>query len=188
MTDDNTQDVTEEEIKIRAAFDDNQGQDEEIVKMAMLQSGCKIKAVTRLYNQFMIDSGLMASKEEKDEVLDRILADLDLTDEDTFSGAVEAVAAEVTGATESSAATLIRAYCRREEVECWKKPIGESRRSGFRFKFYDALIANPAMSSVQLKELCGEFGSDNDKKAISHYQAIRELINTISGNTQAEAA
>jgi len=179
MTDEPVQEISEEDAKIRSAFDANQGQDEEDVKMSMLQAGCKIKSVTRMYNQFMIDSGMMASKDEKNEVLEKNLTDVDLSDEDTFNVAVENIAAEITGATEVSAATMIRSYCKRENVECYKKPVGE-RRSGFRFKFYDELIANPIMSSSEAKKLCDEFGSENDKKAVSHYQAIREMVNKVA--------
>jgi len=171
--------VSQEDLNIRAAFDDNTGADEETVKMAMLQAGAKIKAVTRLYNQFMIDSGMMASKEEKDTALDAACTDVDLTDEDNFNSAVDSVVDTVTGATDKSAATMVRAWCRREEVECFKKVAGE-RRSGFRFKFYDALKANPAMTSAEAKTFGDTEGSENDKKAFSHYQAIRQLVNDIA--------
>ena len=174
--------VNQEEVAIRAAFDSSQGQDEEVVKMAMLQSGAKIKAVTRLYNQYMIDSGLMASKEEKDNSLDAACTDVDLTDEDNFDTAVLQVTEAVTGATDKTAANMVRAWCRREDVDCYKKQGGEGRRSGFRFKFYESLRSDPAMTSDGAKALCEEHGSENDKKAFSHYQAIRELVNQVSGN------
>lgn len=170
---------TAEELAIRAAFDDNQGKDEEVVKMAMLQAGCKIKAVTRIYNQFMVDSGLMASKEEKDTALGEHLTDLDLTDEDAFNEAVTAIEDAVTGATEASAATMIRSWAKTNEVECYKKPAGE-RRSGFRFQFYAALKANPSMTEAQAKTFGDDNGSENDKKAFSHYQTIRQLINDVA--------
>lgn len=178
----------EAELAIRKAFDDNQGKDEEEVKMAMLHAGAKIKAVTRLYNQYMIDSGLLASKEEKDEALDSVCTDVDLTDEDAFNVAIEQITEKVTGATEASAATMIRAWARRNEVECWKKPAGESRRSGFRFKFYEELKKNPGMTAAEAKALGDEHGSENDKKAFTHYQAIRELVNAVSGNTEQKEA
>lgn len=174
--------VSTEELEIRAAFDQNQGNDEEIVKMAMLQAGAKIKAVTRLYNQYMIDSGLMASKEEKDNALDTACTDVDLTDEDNFDTAVLQVMESVTGATDKTAATMVRAWCRREDVDCYKKAGGEGRRSGFRFKFYDELRKNPAMTKDEANGIGDEHGSENDKKAFTHYQAIRELVNQVSGN------
>lgn len=180
--------VSAEDLAIRKAFDDNSGADEEVVKMAMLHAGAKIKSVTRLYNQFMIDSGLMASKEEKDDALDAACKDVELTDEDSFDAVVADLAKSITGATETSAATMVRAWAKRNEVEVWAKPKGESRRSGFRFKFYEALQANPAMTSAEAKAFGDEHGSENDKKAFSHYQAIRELVNTTSGNSVAEAA
>ena len=172
--------VSTEDQAVRAAFDENVGQDEETTKMAMLQAGCKIKSVTRLYNQFMIDSGLSASKEEKDKVLDVELTDVELTDEETFNEKITAIAAAVTGATDKSAATMIRAWCRANEVECFKKVAGATRRSGFRFEFYDALRASPNMTAAEAAALITEKGSDNDNKAASHYQAIRELVNAVA--------
>lgn len=180
MTDEN--EVSQEDVAIRAAFDETQGQDEEVVKMAMLQAGAKIKSVTRLYNQFMIDSGLLASKEEKEEALDAACDDIDLTDEDNFDSAVSQIVETVTGATDQTAATMVRAWCRRNEVDCYKKPAGEGRRSGFRFKFYEELRKNPGMSADEANSIGEEHGSDNDKKAFTHYQAIRELVNQVSGN------
>lgn len=168
-----------EDLAIRKSFDDNQGKDEEEVKMAMLQSGCKIKSVTRLYNQFMVDSGLMASKDDKDKALAEYLTDVDLTDEDSFNEAVGNIEAEVTGATEASAATMIRSWCRTNETECFKKAAGE-RRSGFRFQFYAALKANPSMTEAEAKTFGDDNGSENDKKAFSHYQTIRQLINDVA--------
>ena len=168
-----------EDLAIRAAFDDNQGKDEEEVKMAMLKSGCKIKSVTRLYNQFMVDSGLMASKEDKDKALAEHLTDVDLSDEDAFNEAVGNIELAVTGATEASAATMIRSWCRTNEAECFKKPAGE-RRSGFRFQFYAALKANPSMTEAEAKTFGDDNGSENDKKAFSHYQTIRQLINDVA--------
>jgi hypothetical protein len=171
--------VNQEDLAIRAAFDSNTGKDEEIVKMAMLQAGAKIKAVTRLYNQFMIDSGLMASKEEKDDALTAACTDVDLTDEDAFNDAIDSVMNAVTGADDKSAANLVRAWCRREDVDCFKKTSGE-RRSGFRFKFYEALKANPTMTAAEAKTFGDTEGSENDKKAFSHYQAIRDLVNAVA--------
>jgi len=180
MSEEKEVEVSELEVAIRDAFDENVGVDEETAKMAMLQAGCKIKAVTRLYNQFMIDSGLLASKEEKDGVLDEELTDVDLSDEDTFLEKITAVAEGITGATEKSATIMIRAWCRANEVECFKKGASGRRRSGFRFDFYEALKANPNMDKDEALNLIKEKGSENDVKAASHFQAIRELINTVA--------
>ena len=58
------------ELNIREAFDSAiaSGKDEEDVKMDMLGAGAKFKNVTRYFNEFMIDSGMIKSKKEKDEV------------------------------------------------------------------------------------------------------------------------
>ncbi len=180
--------ATETEGKIREAFDANVGNDEEVTKMAMLQAGCKIKAVTRIYNEFLVDSGMMASKSDKDEALEAACKDVDLTDEDIYTGVINDLVESVTGATETSAATMVRSWAKRNEVECWKRPVGSGRKSGFRADFYAALKANPSMTSDEVKDIVEEKGSDNDKRGVTHYQAIRELINAVSGNSLSEAA
>ena len=65
-------------------------------------------------------------------------------------------------------------------MECWKKPAGAGRQTGFRFQFYAALRANPQMTAVEAKTFGDDHGTDNDIKAFSHYQAIRELINDVA--------
>ena len=174
------EEVSEVDLAIRESFDSNTGQDEEVVKMAMLQAGCKIKSVSRLYNTFMIDSGQMASKEEKNEALDAALTDIDISDEVVFDEAVTELATAITGASEQSAGTMVRAWAKRNEVECYAKPKGASRNSGFRFEFYEALKTNPAMTESEAKAFGDEKGSENDKKAFSHYQAIRALVNIVA--------
>ena len=43
------------------------GKSEDEIKMAMVKEGATFKNVTRLFNQFAIDSGLIMKKEEKDK-------------------------------------------------------------------------------------------------------------------------
>ena len=169
------------------AIDSNASEDE--VKMAMISAGATFKNVTRLYNGFMIDAGMAVSREERDEIVDRLMKDADVSTEDSFDAKVSEIAEAITGATEKSAANYIRAYCKKHDLEVFKKVgSGKTRQDGFRFKFYDALKANPAMTEEEAKKFGSEFGSENDKKAFSHYQAIRELVNVVSGNAKAKAA
>lgn len=168
--------------KIRDAFDSNvESGDEEKIKMAMLKAGAKIKSVSGLYNKFLVDTGALASKEEKDEAVKVAFEaeDVDCTTEEGFNALVAVVEAGLAGATTASASNVVRAYAKKAELECWKKPPGAGRQSGFRFQFYKALTDNPQMTAVEAKAFGDEHGTENDVKAFSHYQSIRELINNV---------
>lgn len=170
--------------EILNAFEDAvaAGKSEDEVKMALIGAGATFKNVTRLYNQYMIDAGYAISKEEKSEIVDKILEGKDLADESVFNKAIEAIVKKAAGVTEKSAASLIRSYAKANDLECYRKPKGTGgARVGFRSRFFDALVANPAMS----QEDCGEYlrtaegTSDNVVKHESVYQGIRELVNKI---------
>ena len=169
--------------KIRSAFDGTiDSGDEEKIKMAMLKAGAKIKAVSGLYTSFLVDTGALASKEEKSEAVKEAFEaeDADCTTEEGFGAIVKVLVGKLAGATESSAGNVARAYAKKAELECWKKPAGAGRQSGFRFQFYGALRANPRMTATEAKTFGDKHGTENDIKAFTHYQAIRELINDIA--------
>jgi len=172
--------VTEQDLAIRAAFDDNQGAEEEVIKMAMLQAGCKIKAVARMFNTFMIDSGQMATNEEKKDVLDATLPGMDLSSEDGFESAVSAVKADVTGATDKSAAAMVRAWAKKAEVEVFKKAPGAPRTDTFTHKFNEALIANPRMTEKECDVILAEGSGTSSAK--SYFQNLRKLGNSIAAS------
>ena len=183
-------------LKIRAAFDDNADSgDEEKIKMAMLKAGAKIKSVSNLYTKFLVDTGALASKEDKSAAVKAAFEaeGADCTTEEGFNALVEVVEGELAGATTASAGNVIRAYAKKAELECWKKPAGAGRQSGFRFQFYNALRANPQMTADEATAFGAEHGTENDVKAFSHYQAIRQCINDVyasatGAESEAEAA
>ena len=185
-----TEEVNPVDIAIRAAFDDNSDSDEETIKMAMLQAGCKIKAVSRLYNTFMIDSGQMASKEEKDTALDAALVDVDLSDEEAFNEAVTGLVTVITGASEQSAATMVRAWAKRKDVDCWVKPKGAPRTDSFVYKFNTELIGNPTMTEAECKAFIVANGTQGTQNTEYYFQSLRKLANAIYNKyaEQAEAA
>lgn len=171
---------TKEEIKIRKAFDDNyESQDEEKIKMSMLKAGAKIKSVSLLYKNFMIDIGDFASKAQKTDAL-KVAEDVDLTDEKEFDVIVASVGKSLPGTDEKAAASLVRAWAKKHKVDCFVKPAGPSRTDGFRFKFYEALKTNPGMTAEEAVKIAPDLGaSENDIKAFSHFQGIREVINNV---------
>ena len=169
--------------KIRDAFDNTVASgDEEKIKMAMLKAGAKIKSVSGLYTKFLVDTGALASKEEKGEAVKAAFdaEDADCSTEEGFGAIVAVLVEKLAGATEASAGNVARSYAKKAELECWKKPAGAGRQTGFRFQFYAALRANPQMTAVEAKTFGDDHGTDNDIKAFSHYQAIRELINDVA--------
>lgn len=185
------QEVEQEDTAIWDAFSEaaDAGSSEDEVKMSMISAGATFKNVTRLHNGFMIDAGLAVSREEKDGIVAEHMEDADVSTEEGFDAKVSEIAEATTGATEKSAAAMIRAYCKKNEITVFKKVgSGKSRQDGFRFQFYAFLKANPGCSAADAQAYGDANGSDNDKKAFSHYQAIRELVNTVSGNVVEEAA
>ena len=190
MSEENQAAETEDNTaEIRAAFDGAiaAGSEEDDTKMAMIGAGATFKNVTRLFNQFMIDAGLAISKEDRDAAVSDALEGRDFDTEDAFNEAVEAVVSGVKGATERSASQLVRAYAKRNEMECYKKPKGQGGgKTGFARKFYDALIANPKMTEDEAKAFIqgtdgNEETSENVKRHESHYLAIHGMVNTIAG-------
>jgi hypothetical protein len=179
-------------LRIRAAFDENvDSGDEEKIKMAMLKAGAKIKSVSSLYTGFMIETGALASKEDKAAAVEAAFGaeGADCTTEEGFNAIVAEVESNLAGATTASAGNVVRAYAKKAELECWKKPAGAGRQSGFRFQFYNALRANPQMTADEATAFGAEHGTENDVKAFSHYQAIRQMVNDVYANeTGAEAA
>lgn len=175
---------------IRAAFDASlaEGKEEDSIKMDMIGAGATFKNVTRLFNQFSVDAGIAVSKEEKDQILLEVLSGADLSDEATFNTKVEELMGRLTGSTDKSAAALIRAYAKKNELECFKKTkasTGEGK-TGFAGKFYDFLVANPTCTveaaTAFIQGVDGhEETSENTKRHQSHFLAIHRLVNRIAG-------
>lgn len=187
MSEENKVNENEVEVAIRAAFDAAQGQEEDAVKLSMIQAGATFKNVTRLFNQFMVDAGLSVSKEEKDQKVLEAVEGQDISTEEGFDAAVAALVASV-GATEKSAAALIRAYGKKNEVEVFKKAkaSGGAGKAGFASKFYEFLAGNPTCTKEEaVAYIQGTDGNEetteNVKRHQSHYLAIHALVNKIAG-------
>lgn len=179
---------------IRASFDAGQenGQDEDQVKLSMISAGATFKNVTRLFNQFMVDAGLAIGKEEKEQVLAEVLADAELATEEAFNAKVAELVKRLTGATEKSAGAMVRAYAKKNEVEVFKKAKGASAgKQGFAGKFYAYLTANPTCSKDECIAFVqgtdgNEETSENVKRHQSHYLSIHAMVNKIAGVDQTE--
>jgi len=164
---------------------------EDDVKMAMIGAGATFKNVTRLFNQYMVDTGKAISREAKSELVEKHADGADLASEEGFNEAVASVVSEGTGVSEASAASLIRAWAKKAEVECFSKPKGSGAvRNPFVQNFHAALIANPSMDEQGLKDVIAALEPQNQvnpTRWFNQHNAIRKMVNKIAG-VQAEAA
>lgn len=178
------------EATIRAAFDASHaaGKEEDDIKLDMIGAGATFKNVTRLFNTFSIDAGLVVGKEEKDRIILSVLNGAELNDEATFNAKVTELMAALAGSTDKSAAALIRAYAKKAGLEVFKKAKGSTGESktGFAGKFYDWLLANPTSTVEQATAYIqgtegNEETTENVKRHQSHYLAIHRLVNRVAG-------
>lgn len=186
--DDVAQSEAEDNTKqvIREAFDEAVGAEkhEDDIKMAMIGAGATFKNVTRLYNEFMIEAGLAISREDRNQAVEQALGGLDLSTEEGFDEAVAAIVADVKGATERSAAALVRGYAKKHELEVFKKPKSEggAGRTGFGAQFYAWLADKGAQADEKTAEayIMDPKNSANTHRHCSHYMGIWKLCNTIA--------
>lgn len=178
------------EATIRAAFDASHaaGKEEDDIKLDMIGAGATFKNVTRLFNTFSVDAGLVVGKEEKDQIILTVLNGADLSTEESFNAKVTELMAALAGTTDKSAAALIRAYAKKAGIEAFKKAKGASgdAKVGFAGKFYEWLLANPTSTVEQATAYIqgtegNEETTENVKRHQSHYLAIHRLVNRVAG-------
>jgi hypothetical protein len=162
------------------------GKEGDDVKMEMIKAGAAFKSVTNLFNKFMVDSGKAMSTDQKKDLLDKNLDDAILDTEDGFKAAVKVIAEKGINVNATSAASLIRAWAKKNEAECWKAPAAEGTRNPFIPMFHKELIKNPRMTEDQLKGLIAGLEKDewkvNPTRWITVHNNTRVLANTIYKN------
>lgn len=162
------------------------GAEEDDIKMKMIgaKSAANFRNVTRIYNQFMIDTGRSISREAKTEIVAKFTDGADLASEEGFNEAVSGIAKEATGVTEKSAASLVRSWAKKAEVECFSKPKGSGAiRNPFVTNFHAALIENPSMDEQGLKDVISaleEQNQVNPTRWFNQHNAIRKMVNQIA--------
>ena len=164
--------VSELEVAIRAAFDESVSDDqsEDDIKLEMITAGATFKNVTRLYNQFMIDAGLAISKADRAEIVESTLEGLDLASEEDFQSAVAAVMSAVAGTNEKSAGGLVRSYGKKNYVEVYVKPKGESSpRTGLISNLYDQIVSNPMQTDEELTAYVMKTAEEKDSTNFSNH-------------------
>ena len=193
MSDINEEQSVEEEVinteeVIREAFDVavEASKSEDDIKLDMIQAGATFKTVTRLYNQFMIDAGLAISKEDRQDAIAEALEGKEFETEEDFDLAVASLVESVKGTTERSAAALVRAYAKKNEVGYFTKPKATpGAATGFVALFHDFLVSNPLMEEAEVKAYVNGEGdhkdtSANTKKHMSVYLGHYRLANRIA--------
>lgn len=174
----------------RSVFDELMDQDrpDDDVKMAMIQADPEIgfTNITRVFNQFMIDSGRTMSKEDLDEIIETVMDDADVSTEEGLETAVSDMVDSSNGVSEAKAVRLIRSYAKKNEMECYSKPKGTgTRANSFIHRFHDALVGNPDMTEEECHDLLYGEGdhpetSQNVKNYEKMYQGHRLLANRVS--------
>lgn len=170
---------------IREAFDvgqDNES-DEDTIKIEMISAGATFKNVTRLYNEFMIDAGLLASKEDKEKSVASAVSENNVSTEDGFNKAVESITADLESVNERGAAAMIRAYCKKNSTECFKKPKSEATRNtkdGVNQKLIDMMVDNPNITEKEISDFIDTYGTNGTKNFKGYWQRIRSGFNEVA--------
>ena len=178
--------IAEESNKILDSFNVSidAGKEEDDIKMDMIGAGATFKNVTRLYNDYMVQSGRAMTKEAKSEVVETSVKDVALASEEGFDSAVAAVVKGSKGVNEKSAAGLVRAWAKKAEVECYAKPKGSgATRNPFVNNFHAALIENPNMDEAGLKAVIAgleEKQQINPTRWFNQHNSIRKMVNKIA--------
>lgn len=184
-------DVTEAEVAeeedgpdpIEIAFEDGmaEGKTEDEIMLDMIGAGATFKTVKTIFNKCMVAGGFANSREEKAQIVDDTLEGLDLSTEEGFNEAVEALTENLKGVNEKSAAGSVRQYAKKHELECYKKPKGAGGgRSGITSQFHDFLRANSPVTPEQVTDWIEANGSENTKRHASHYQGLAKLCADIA--------
>lgn len=170
----------DEPDEIEIAFNEamEEGKTEDEVMLAMIEAGATFKNVKTRYNALMVDNGYLDSRAEKQEIVNSTLEGADLSTEEGFSAAVEALVESLKGVNEKSAAASIRQYAKKNELECYKKPKGEGTgRSGITSQFHDFVIANLPVSDEAINKWIEENGTENTKRHARVYIGQAHLAN-----------
>jgi hypothetical protein len=180
-----------EDTKILDAFtgaiDADKSEDD--VKMSMIGAGATFKNVTRLYNDYLVQTGRAMTKEAKSGLVEKSVKEKNLSDEKVFGRVIAKIVEGGTNVTEASAAALVRAWAKKAEVECYAKPKGSGAiRNPFVTNFHAALIANPSMDEDGLKAVIAgldETQQVNPTRWFNQHNSIRKMVNQIAANNAA---
>jgi hypothetical protein len=160
-TDDEEAVIDPRHEEIRKAFAEaaDGDADEDGVKLKMIQAGARFNEVARLYNLFMVDFGYVKSKEEKNTALDEVLTGQDLTDEGIFDSCSQEIMEQLE-VSDKSANAMIRQWCKKNEVEYFKKPKATPQET-LSSKIVSWILNNIDSDADVLVEYISEVGTEN---------------------------
>lgn len=179
---------------IEEAFNDcvAAGKSEDETMIAMIEAGATFKNVRSRYNALMVENGFLDSKSEKNEIIESTLESVDLSSEEAFDAAVSSLTEKLKGVNEKSAAQSIRTYCRKNEIEYYKKPKGAGAgRSGITSKYHNWLVDKLPVTKEYVAKWIETEGTENTKRHAGAYQAMADLANRAynkGAGKEAEAA
>ena len=190
--DDSEEEMEDDEPdEIEVAFNEamEEGKTEDEVMLAMIEAGATFKNVRSRYNSLMVDAGMLDSRAEKQKIVQDTLEGMDLSSEEGFTKAVEALTENLKGVNAKSAAGSIRQYAKKNELEVYKKPKGEGAgRSGITSEFHDWVIANLPVSDEDVNAWIKENGTENTKRHARVYIGQAHLANRAYGMAAEKAA
>ncbi len=187
VNEDKVTEVSETDLAIAEAFEKSfsDGKDEDTIKTQMLLAGAKFNKVSKTYIELMIEKGALSSKEERSDAVEYAISNYDLEDENGLEDAIAYVEGDLNGVSGKAASSMIRALCKKNDIDCYSRPKGMPREGGFKPKFYNALRANPDMSADAASDFVKENGSENDFRYLTLFQGIRQLVNEIHSDHNA---
>lgn len=165
---------------IELAFDNavSEGKEEDEIMLDMIQAGATFKNVRSRYNALLVDNGYLDSRAEKSDIVNSTLEGVDLTDEDSFNASVEALVEALKGVNAKSASASIRAYAKKNELECYKKPAGTGTgRSGITSDYHDWLIDNCPVTHADVNAWIETNGTGNTKRHAKAWLAKADVVN-----------
>lgn len=171
---------------IRDAFDAavNAGKSADEVKVEMIKAGCQFKDTGKLYKEWGLEAGVVVDTKARAEQVDGILSSMDNLDtEDGFNDAIDAIMDGVDNTSEKQAGSLLRTWCKKNDVTPFKKPKGSggNGKNGINAKILNFLKDNPHTDEASLDDFINEHGSETTKKTWrNHYQNIRSVVNAVA--------
>lgn len=182
--------ATDEEDPIESAFLDSVENDlnEDATMLAMIQAGAKIKNVAALYKRLAVEHKIIATQQEKQEIVESAFCNLEMSTEEGFNSAIESLT-NLPGVDNRSASMIISHFARKNNMTdaVWRKPTGTSRQR-FTVAYHSFLLDNPTRPQSEV-EVYLNTCSENIIKNIDTHLGIAKLVRDVAAKyTQSEAA
>lgn len=151
------------------------GKTDDEMLLEIVTQGVKFKAAGRLFNQCMEAGGYRLSGKKRTEQINEILEESEFAPEnyEEYAAMIERLTSEVNDTSEVQARKAIKAFAKENEIELPKLPA--KSKGGIRSKIFDAVIANPAMTEGDLKEMLAGLSKD-EETADKHFRYYMPVV------------